>query len=206
MYNSKYKNQNISVKTDYNKRRRNKLIKSRNKRNNNNYNQIDYNKFEGNEKRYLNEIGTWNNHLDMPSKEKYNQFSSNFKSYHNKMIPLNINNNYGEKRHFKESNYYDYTTKTQIVHLPGCIKRNKYDIKDDYYFQKPYNYSRLFKLVYDYNSNINYEKNYSPITQGYNINSFPTKERYYGSYKRGVEDHDIFNLKFYKKYKHLYDF
>jgi hypothetical protein len=89
--------------------------------------------------------------------------------------------------------------------LPGGVKRNKYEIKDDYYFQKPYNYSRLFKSVYDYNSNINFEENYDPITQGYNVNTFPTKERYYGSYKRGVKDNDIFNSKFYNKHKYLYD-
>ena len=67
------------------------------------------------------------------------------------------------------------------------------------------NYSRLFKSVYDYNSNINFEENYDPITQGYNVNTFPTKERYYGSYKRGVQDNDIFNSKFYNKHKYLYD-
>ena len=105
------------------------------------------------------------------------------------------------KKHFKESNNYDYTTKTQITTLPGGIKRNKYEIKDDMYFRKPYNESRLFKMVHDYNSNINYEKDYDPITQGYNVNCFPTRQRYYGSYKRGVNDHDIFNIKFNMDYE-----
>ena len=120
------------------------------------------------------------------------------KKNQNKNISSNYHNyyNFGEKKHFKESNNYDYTTKTQITTLPGGVKRNKYEIKDDMYFRKPYNESRLFKMVHDYNSNINFEKDYDPITQGYNVNCFPIRQRYYGSYKRGINDHDIFNTKF----------
>ena len=133
------------------------------------------------------------NYIKDPLNAKYKNNDNDYYNY------------YGQKKHFKESNNYDYITKTQITTLPGGVKRNKYEIKDDYYFPKPYNYSRLFKSVYDYNSNINFEQNYDPITQGYNVNTFPTRERYYGSYKKGVQDNDIFNSKFYNKHKYLYD-
>ena len=189
---------NIAVKTDYNNRRRNKNNRYFTKSNinndelNNNKNNLERNYLNKNDNQFLN--------------ERQNQIL-NSKLYQKKMITLlNYNNNFGERRHFKEiNNYNDYITTTQITTLPGGVKRNKYEIKDDYYFQKPYNYSRLFKSVYDYNSNINFEENYDPITQGYNVNTFPTKERYYGSYKRGVKDNDIFNSKFYNKHKYLYD-
>ena len=189
---------NIAVKTDYNNRRRNKNNRYFTKSNinndelNNNKNNLERNYLNKNDKQFLN--------------ERQNQIL-NSQLFQKKMIPLlNYNNNFGERRHFKEiNNYNDYITTTQITTLPGGVKRNKYEIKDDYYFQKPYNYSRLFKSVYDYNSNINFEENYDPITQGYNVNTFPTKERYYGSYKRGVKDNDIFNSKFYNKHKYLYD-
>ena len=133
------------------------------------------------------------NYIKAPWATKY-QNKNNLSNNHDQ-------NNYWQKKHFKESNNYDYTTKTQITTLPGGIKRNKYEIKDDMYFRKPYNESRLFKMVHDYNSNINYEKDYDPITQGYNVNCFPTRQRYYGSYKRGVNDHDIFNIKFNMDYE-----
>ena len=200
MLQSQNRNKNIAIKTDYNKRRRNK--NNRYFSNSNmNRDELNINKCNINKTNYL-----YNNNDKQFSKERESQII-NSKLYKKRMIPLFIyNNNFGERRHYKEiNNYNDYITTTQITTLPGGIKRNKYEIKDDYYFPKPYNYSRLFKSVYDYNSNINFEQNYDPITQGYNINSFPTKERYYGSYKRGVQDNDIFNSKFYNKYKYLYN-
>ena len=107
-----------------------------------------------------------------------------------------------EKNHFKKSNNYDMSTTTQITTLPGGVKRNMYEIKDDMYFKKPFNQSRMYKMIHDFNSDINFEENYNPITQGYNINEFPSYQRYYGSCRRGVKDHDIFNTNFYNKYKY----
>ena len=69
------------------------------------------------------------------------------------------------------------------------------------YFRKPYNESRLYKMIHDYNYNVNYDQNYNPITPGYNINCFPIRQRFQGSYKRGMKDHDIFNTNFNRKYK-----
>ena len=124
------------------------------------------------------------------------------KNQKNKALSTRYNNNYFnyndcnypyEKRHFKKSNNYDYTTKTQITTLPGGLKRNYYEIKDDMDFRLNTTESRLIKNINEFNSNINYIDNYEPIGQGYNVNSFPTQQRYYGSYKKGVYDHDIFN-------------
>ena len=208
MYDSRKKKLNVSVKTDYSKRRRNKYIKEEkyktynlNDRYNNNYS----NRNKEKEKKYLLKSDKWSTMLARTSNEGKNEIKPNSIKYQNYINPIN-SCNIGEKKHFKESDNYDYTTKTQITTLPGGIKRNKYEIKDDYKFQKPYNYSRLYKLVYDFNANINYEKDYNPITQGYNVNSFPTKERYYGSYRKGIKDHDIFNTKFYDNHRYLYDY
>ena len=60
----------------------------------------------------------------------------------------------------------------------------------------------MYKMIHDFNSDINFEDNYNPITQGYNINEFPSFQRYYGSHGRGQKDHDIFNTNFYNKYKY----
>ena len=189
MYKYENKKLNISVKTNYNKRRKNKYISQEEPKINKNFNQK-----ERRDNLYKNDL--WGSMLSRTSKEGQNQLASNSKTYRNNFT-INDYNNFGENKHFKKSNNYDYITTTQITTIPGGVKRNFYEIKDDYIFKKPYNYSRLFKSVYDYNSNINYEQHYDPIIQGYNINSFPTKQRYYGSYRRGVQDHDIFNNKYY---------
>ena len=60
-------------------------------------------------------------------------------------------------------------------------------------------------MVNDFNCNINYDKDYDPITQGYNVNTFPIYQRFYGSYKRGMKDHDIFNSKTKNKHKENYN-
>ena len=138
--------------------------------------------------------GAWSSLMTRTSKEGQNMIKPNPKRYKNNIVEDEHLHNYGEKRHFKESSNYDYTTKTQITTLPGGIKRNKFEIKDDMYFRKPYNESRIYKMIHDYNCNINYEQNYDPITQGYNVNCFPIHQRFYGSYKRGMNDHDIFNI------------
>ena len=205
MYGDNFNREDISVKTNYSQRRkRNKLFK-----NENNFPQSytvgKDNRYKERKDKYILKDDKWSNMMARTSKEGQNAPISNSKSYQSNIFHRDNYNNM-EKRHFKESDNYDYATKTQITTLPGGVKRNKYEIKDDYIFKKPYNYSQLYKQVYDFNSNIDYERNYDPITQGYNVNSFPTKERYYGSYRRGVHDHDIFNTKFYNSHKYLYDF
>lgn len=107
------------------------------------------------------------------------------------------NNNFfpeEEKRITKKSQFSDYNTKTQITTLPGCVKRDKFAIKDDLFFNRKNNQSHLCKMVKDFNSNLTFDQA-EPIGQGYNVNTFPVKERYYGSYKKGVVENDLFNRK-----------
>ena len=206
MYRSYAKSPNFALRTNYSqKRKKNKInrIKADDKINFN----LTTNNFNKDKNRlYYEEIqkypkiikDPWSTILGKTSNEGHNKMMISPKKYEsNHILSNNHYYNFGEKKHFKESNNYDYTTKTQITTLPGGIKRNRYEIKDDMYFRKPYNESRLYKMIHDFNSNISYEQNYDPVTQGYNINCFPTQQRYYGSYKRGVKDHDIFNNNYY---------
>ena len=213
MYKSETKSPNISIRTDYSqKRRKNKInransfdiknynLTTKNYCTSNNVNNINNYKHKEIEKKPNYIKDPWSEILTKTSKENKYEIKPNPKRYESNNILSSDHYNYGEKKHFKESNNYDYTTKTQITTLPGGVKRNKYEIKDDMYFRKPYNESRLYKMIHDYNYNVNYDQNYNPITQGYNINCFPTRQRFQGSYKRGMKDHDIFNTNFNRKY------
>ena len=144
---------------------------------------------------------TWSNMISKTSKEGLNKVSNN-PNYQSSVLNSNPYYDSKEKNHFKKSNNYDMSTTTQITTLPGGLKRNMYEIKDDMYFKKPFNQSRMYKMIHDFNSDINFENNYNPITQGYNVNEFPSYQRYYGSCRKGVQDHDIFNTNFYNKYKY----
>ena len=95
-------------------------------------------------------------------------------------------------RHTKETKFSDRLHKTQITTLPGCVKRGKNDIKDDKYFMMRNTESYLYKVEHDFNSNLNF----GPLTKEEEKvqNYFPVKQRYQGSYHRGVKDNDIFNL------------
>ena len=95
-------------------------------------------------------------------------------------------------RHSKETKYSDRLHKTQITTLPGCVKRGKFDIKDDKYFLNKNNASYLYKVEHDFNSNVHF----GPLTKKEEKVAmfFPVKQRYQGSYQRGVKDNDIFNL------------
>lgn len=145
----------------------------------------------------------WSNIISRTSKEGQNKISNNPNNQSN-VLDSNFYFNNQNKNHFKKSYNYEMGTTTQITTLPGGVKRNMYEIKDDMYLKKPFNTSRMYKMIHDYNSNITWEENYNPITQGYNVNKFPRNQRYYGSWRKGVKDHDIFNNNFYNKYKYYY--
>ena len=205
MYRAKTKSP--SIRTDYSqKRKRNKINRvtppTLNCKLNYNLSSKNFHKTKSSNYKLMNQNTNiihdpWSDILLKTSKEEHYEIMPNPKRYQtNISIGNNHFHNFGQKKHFKESSNYDYVTKTQITTLPGGVKRNKYEIKDDMYFRKPYNQSRLYKMIHDYNFNINYEQNYDPITQGYNVNCFPTKQRFYGSYKRGMKDHDIFNTNY----------
>ena len=204
MYKSEPKSPTYAIRTCYSqKKKRGKIsrVKSPDLNNNNdiysnsnNDNNNNYYRVINGDQNYKYIIDPWSalyskqtkdREMNIKPRKNKNNISSN--SY--------LNNN-GEKRHFMKSSNYDLSTKTQITTLPGGVKRNKYEIKDDMYFKKPYNQSRLYKMINDYNLDLNNDHYYDPITQGYNVNIFPTQQRFYGSYKRGMKDHDIFNTNF----------
>ena len=138
---------------------------------------------------------TWGALLSRTSSEGLNKPVHNSQTYKSSIFPNGtIYKDDSEKRMLKRADFSDYNNKTQITSLPGGVKRNKYEIKDNVNFRKKSNYSFYYKLMHDYDLNVHYDSP-TPILQGYNVNKFPIRERYYGSYQKGVINHDIFNLK-----------
>jgi hypothetical protein len=115
----------------------------------------------------------------------------NSKTFESNIFPID-DTPIDKVRHSKETKYSDRLHKTQITTLPGCVKRGKFDIKDDKYFGKKNNESYLYKVEHDFNSNVHF----GPLSQKEEKVEmyFPVKQRYQGSYQRGVKDNDIFNL------------
>ena len=185
---------NPSIRTEYGKNRFNK----KNRINRVKSPEIEKRNYYSNKPNHVKD--SWSNLISKTSKEGQNKPPRN--SDNNTNI-FNSNSYYNkEKNHFKKSNNYEMGTTTQITTLPGGVKRNMYEINDDMYFKKPFNESRMYKMIHDFNADLNYKDNYNPITQGYNVNEFPRYQRYLGSYRRDVQDHDIFNTNFYNKYKY----
>ena len=185
---------NPSIRTEYGKNRFNK----KNRINRVKSPEIEKRNYYYNKPNHVKD--SWSNLISKTSKEGQNKPPRN--SDNNTNI-FNSNSYYNkEKNHFKKSNNYEMGTTTQITTLPGGVKRNMYEINDDMYFKKPFNESRMYKMIHDFNADLNYKDNYNPITQGYNVNEFPRYQRYLGSYRRDVQDHDIFNTNFYNKYKY----
>jgi len=138
---------------------------------------------------------TWGALLSRTSSEGLNKPVHNSQTYKSSIFPNgNIYKDDPEKRLLKRTYLSDYNNKTQITSLPGGVKRNEYEIKDNMNLRKKNNYSFYYKMLHDYDLNVNYDSP-TPILQGYNVNKFPVRERYYGSYQKGVINHDIFNLK-----------
>ena len=120
---------------------------------------------------------------------------SNSKTFQSNVFP-NENDPVDKVRHNKETEFSDRLHKTQITTLPGCVKRGKYDIKDDKNFNVRNSESYLYKMERDFSSNVHFR----PLTKEEEEieNHFPIEQRYQGSYQRGVKDNDIFNLKMNK--------
>lgn len=120
---------------------------------------------------------------------------SNSKTFQSNVFP-NENDPVEKVRHNKETKFSDRLHKTQITTLPGCVKRGKYDIKDDKNFNVRNSESYLYKMERDFSSNVHF----GPLTKEEEEieNHFPIEQRYQGSYQRGVKDNDIFNLKMNK--------
>jgi hypothetical protein len=147
-------------------------------------------------KKQLNNYNTpkdeWNEMLYHPTENRDLAYRIvNSKTFESNIFPID-ETPIDKIRHIKETKYSDRLHKTQITTLPGCIKRGKYDIKDDKYFGIKNTESYLYKVEYDYNSNLHFGP-LSKEEKKIDMN-FPVKQRYQGSYHRGVKDNDIFNL------------
>jgi len=125
-----------------------------------------------------------------PRNEKIN----NSKTFQSHVFP-NPNEPIEKIRHYRQTKFSDRLHKTQITTLPGCIKRGKYDIKDDQNFSMRNSESYLYKMEHDFSSNVHF----GPLSKEEQQieNYFPTEQRYQGSYQRWNRDNDIFNFKKY---------
>jgi hypothetical protein len=136
----------------------------------------------------------WSEMLCHPSNNSLyskNKRISNSKTFQSNVFP-NANEPVEKIRHSRETKFSDRLHKTQITTLPGCIKRGKYDIKDDKNFNVRNTESYFYKMEHDFSSNVHF----GPLTKEEEMeNKFPIEQRYQGSYQRGVRDNDIFNLK-----------
>ena len=96
-------------------------------------------------KKQLNNYNTpkddWAEMLYHPTENKdLSNKIKNSKTFESNIFPID-NAPMDKVRHSKETKYSDRLHKTQITTLPGCIKRGKYDIKDDKYFMNKNNES-----------------------------------------------------------------
>lgn len=79
---------------------------------------------------------------------------------------------------YRETKHSTHSTTSQIYSLPGCIKRDFVEIKDD---KKTPNYNtigRMIKMTREYNADFLQCNESEPIE-----NSFPCKQRYGPSFK-----------------------
>ena len=146
----------------------------------------------------------WSEMLCQPSNNSLyskNKRISNSKTFQSNVFP-NENDPIEKIRHNKETKYSDRLHKTQITTLPGCVKRGKYDIKDDKKFNVKNTESYLYKMEHDFTSKVHF----GPLTKEEEEieNHFPIEQRYQGSYQRGVKDNDIFNVGLTNGYKYNY--
>ena len=146
----------------------------------------------------------WSEMLCQPANNSLyskNKRISNSKTFQSNVFP-NENDPIEKIRHNKETKYSDRLHKTQITTLPGCVKRGKYDIKDDKKFNVKNTESYLYKMEHDFTSKVHF----GPLTKEEEEieNHFPIEQRYHGSYQRGVKDNDIFNVGLNNGYKYNY--
>ena len=146
----------------------------------------------------------WSEMLCQPSNNSLyskNKRISNSKTFQSNVFP-NENDPIERIRHSRETKFSDRLHKTQITTLPGCVKRGKYDIKDDKKFNVKNSESYLYKMEHDFTSQVRF----GPLTKEEEEieNYFPIEQRYQGSYQRGVKDNDIFNVGMNNGYKYNY--
>ena len=94
-----------------------------------------------------------------------------------------------QKRISKPTENSSYSTTSQIVALPGCVKRDKYSIRDDQKFYNKQNIGFLYKMQKDYNCDV-IEGRLRNAEESQNFNF--AERRYGGSYK-DKNNSQIFN-------------
>ena len=98
-----------------------------------------------------------------------------------------------QKRISKPTEHTNYSTTSQIVGLPGCVKRGMYDIKDDKKFNVKNNIGHMYKMQRDYNCHLSYDMPNSKTIP--NCSEFPIKQRFGNSYRKGGDTKaNIFNI------------
>ena len=135
-----------------------------------------------NKHQYTLPIDTWNSFMSKTSNEesicgtkqrisKSKNFQSNiFSPLNNSTTPYNDPN---QRRLIKGTDNSQYSTTTQIVGLPGGVKRGQYDIKDDKKFYNKQNIGYLYKMQREYNDAFTSEVNKDDQVD----KEFPTDQR-----------------------------
>ena len=122
----------------------------------------------------------WNSLISRTSKESSicgtNQRISKSKNFQSNLFST-VTTPYNERRLLKNTANTKHSTTTQIVALPGCVKRSKYDIKDDKKFYNKQNVGYLIKMQKEFNDVVN-DKRFKEEE----VNKFPTEERYGNSF------------------------
>ncbi len=147
----------------------------------------------------------WNSMMSRTSNEESicgnNQRISKSKTYQSTIFP-NENEKYEPKRVSKETEFSNHTTQTQIVNLPGGIKRGTYEIKDDKYFDNKRNIGHIYKLNKDFNADIILRENLKdennenvyPSEQFLGKNPYPVQQRFRGSFNTKNYESGIFDM------------
>ena len=137
-----------------------------------------------NKHQYALPIDTWNSFMSKTSNEesicgtkqrisKSKNFQSNiFSPLNNSTTPYNDPN---QRRIIKATDNSQYSTTTQIVGLPGGVKRGQFDIKDDKKFYNKQNIGYLYKMQREYNDAFSNEINKEEVEGD---KEFPTEQRY----------------------------
>lgn len=147
----------------------------------------------------------WNSMMSRTSNEESicgnNQRISKSKTYQSTIFP-NENEKYEPKRMSKEAEFSNHLTQTQIVNLPGGIKRGTYEIKDDKYFDNKRNIGHIYKLNKDFNADIILRENLKdennenvyPSERFLGKNPYPVQQRFKGSFHNKNYESGIFDM------------
>jgi hypothetical protein len=130
-----------------------------------------------------------------------NQRIANNKTYHSSVFPQPEEKD-EIKRISRPTQYSNHSTTSQIVALPGCVKRDQNQIKDDYKRYNINNMGHVMKLQKDFNADLvlkeelpyngYYYKNQESLDD-MNNNYIVNSQRFGGVAKKLLETNTIFN-------------